>query len=137
MAIVSISRRATFNASHRLHSHQLSDAENKILFGKCNRVNGHGHNYVLEVTLRGILDEKSGILFDLTKLKSIIDLAVIQKVDHLHLNMDVKPFDTINPTAENMAIVFWDWLAKEIPAGLLYEVKLHETENNVAIYRGE
>lgn len=137
MSIVSISRRATFNASHRLHSHQLSEAENKTLFGKCNRVNGHGHNYVLEVTLRGDLDQKSGILFDLTKLKSIIDETVIQKVDHLHLNMDVKPFDTINPTAENMAIVFWDWLVKEIPAGLLFEVKLHETENNVAIYRGE
>lgn len=137
MSIISITRRATFSSSHRLHSNHLSDSENKALFGKCNRINGHGHNYELEVTLKGEIDPKSGILFDLTKLKQIIEDEVIQKVDHLHLNLDVKPFDTVNPTAENMAVVFWQWLVPHIPKGLLSEVRVIETENNSAVYRGE
>lgn len=135
--IAYLTRRATFSASHRLHSHKLSDEENRRLFGKCNHIHGHGHNYVLEVTVKGAIDPLTGIVINLVELKDIIEEAIIRHVDHLHLNMDVPEFSYLNPTAENMAVVFWRWLEKALPSGLLYEVKLHETENNVAIYRGE
>ncbi len=135
--IVYLTRRATFSASHRLHSHALSAEENARIFGKCNHQNGHGHNYVLEVTLRGAVDPVTGIVINLVELKDIMEEAILLHVDHLHLNMDVPVFSHLNPTAENMVVVFWHWLEKALPPGLLYEVKLHETENNVATYRGE
>jgi len=131
-----LQRRVTFSASHRLHSHQLSDTENKLIFDKCNHINGHGHNYVLYVTLKGIPDPITGMLINIVELKKMIDLAVFDKVDHKHLNLDVPEFKTINPTVENMTIVFWGWLQEILPPGLLYEVKLYETENNIAIYHG-
>ena len=135
--IAYLSRRACFSAAHRLHSDSLSAEENRKIFGKCNHEHGHGHNYVLEVILRGEVDAKTGIIFNLSDLKTIIEEKVIQKVDHKHLNLDVTEFKTLNPSAEMMAKVFWDWLAPAIPRQLLYEVRLHETENNIAIYRGE
>lgn len=135
--IVYLRRRESFSASHRLLSSHLSEAENKKLFGKCYGENGHGHNYVLEVTLRGGVDEKTGVLMNLTELKGIIQKSVLERVDHKHLNMDVPEFKNLNPTTENLAMLIWTWLSPEIPKGLLYEVALHETENNVAIYRGE
>ncbi|MFW0777028.1 MAG: 6-carboxytetrahydropterin synthase [Rickettsiales bacterium] len=130
-----LTRREVFSASHRLHSKSLSDDENRALFGKCWHPNGHGHNYVLEVSVRGPIDEH-GLVMNLTELKKILQKNVISKVDHIHLNMDVKEFKELNPTAENIAYVIWHWL-KPTLGELLYEVKLHETENNVAIYRGE
>jgi len=136
-AVGYLSRRATFSASHRLHSKHLSDDENKIIFGKCNHASGHGHNYELEVVIKGKIDAKTGLIFNLTDLKAIIDKAVIQKVDHRHLNLDVPEFAEQNPTAEVMARVFWSWLQPELPAHLLYEVRVRETENNLALYRGE
>jgi 6-pyruvoyltetrahydropterin/6-carboxytetrahydropterin synthase len=137
MPIVYLTRRSTFSASHRLHSPRLSDDENRDFFGKCNRDHGHGHNYVLEVTLRGEIDPRTDCVMNLTDLKSIIEETVLDRVDHRHLNLDVTEFSRVNPTAENMAVVFWGWLSERLPKGLLYEVKLHETENNVAIYRGQ
>lgn len=137
MPIVELRRRATFSAAHRLHSNDLSLDENKKLFGKCNHASGHGHNYVFEVCVRGEVDAKTGIVMDLSKLKSIIEEKVLSKVDHKNLNEDVSEFKTLNTTAENIAIVIWGWLRKEIPNGLLCEVKLYETENNSAVYRGE
>lgn len=137
MPTVYLTRRSVFSASHRLHSEQLSAEENRELFGKCNSPNGHGHNYVLEVTVRGEPDPKTGIVINLVDLKHAIEDAVLEKVDHKHLNLDVQEFRNINPTAENMAVVFWKMLEPRLPKGLLYEIKLHETENNVAIYKGE
>lgn len=137
MAISYLTRRATFSASHRLHSPALSEAENQAVFGKCNNPNGHGHNYTLEVTVRGAVDPKTGMVMNLTDLKKAMDTQVIDLVDHKHLNLDVPLFAEIVPTAENMAVVFWKLLEKSLPAGLLYEVRLHETENNMAVYRGE
>lgn len=136
-AVVYLSRRATFSASHRLYAEELSPSENESLFGKCARPNGHGHNYVLEVLLKGPVNSKTGIVFNLSDLKRIIDEAVIQKVDHRHLNLDVPEFKSLNPSAENIAVVFWGWLNQALPRGLLYEVRVRETENNIAIYRGE
>jgi 6-pyruvoyltetrahydropterin/6-carboxytetrahydropterin synthase len=137
MPIAYLTRRATFCASHRLHAAQLSEAENARIFGKCNNPNGHGHNYVLEVTVRSEVDPKTGMILNLTDLKGAIGEAITDQFDHKHLNLDTPHFKQVNPTAENMAVVFWDLLEPKLPAGMLYEVKLHETENNVAAYRGE
>lgn len=131
------SRRVRFSASHRLHSPALSDTENQRIFGKCNHPNGHGHNYVAEIRLRGPIDPKTGMVFNLTDLKALIDDTVMDKMDHKYLNLDVAEFRQINPTAENIALVIWGWLEPKLPKGLLHEVVLHETENNIAIYRGE
>jgi 6-pyruvoyltetrahydropterin/6-carboxytetrahydropterin synthase len=137
MPIVYITRRTTFSAAHRLHSADLSDEQNKEIFGKCNNPHGHGHNYVLEVTVKGEIDPKNGMVMNLVDLKKAIEEAIINEVDHKHLNYDVPVFREINPTAENMVVVFWKLLEMRLPKGMLYEMKLHETENNVAIYRGE
>ncbi len=137
MSVVYISRRATFSASHRLHSAALSAEENRQIFGKCNNPNGHGHNYVLEVTVKGEIDRRTGMVINLVDLKRAIEEAILNEVDHKHLNLDTTIFQEIVPTAENMVVVFWKLLERKLPPGLLYEIKLHETENNVAIYRGE
>jgi len=115
----------------------MSAEENRLIFGKCNNPNGHGHNYVLEVTVKGEIDKPTGMVLNLTDLKQAIEEAILNEVDHKHLNMDVPIFKEINPTAENMAVVFWRLLERKLPPGLLYELKLHETENNVVVYRGE
>ena len=137
MPIAYLSRRARFSASHRLHSKELSDEENQTLFGKCHRDNGHGHNYVFEVILKGEIDPRSGIVMDLSVLKKIIEEQVLEDFDHRHLNLDVVEFKDLNPTVENIARVIWDRLSRALPKGLLHEVKVHETENNVAYYREE
>ena len=134
--IVNLTRKETFAASHRLHSNELTDKENKKLFGKCNHIHGHGHNYGLEVTVRGNVDKKTGIVINLVDLKDIINDVVMSKVDHKHLNFDVEEFKILNPTTENLAIVIWNWLDEAIGDGLLYEVIIHETDkNSVSINR--
>jgi 6-pyruvoyltetrahydropterin/6-carboxytetrahydropterin synthase len=137
MAIVYLSRRATFSAAHRLHSDRLDDEENRKVFGKCNNPRGHGHNYELDVVIRARVDAVTGMAMNLVDLKKVIEENVVAVVDHKHLNDDVPAFASLNPTAENMAVVFWKWLEPKLPRGALYEVRLRETENNVAIYRGE
>lgn len=137
MPIAYLSRRSVFSASHRLHAASLSEQENQFLFGKCNGTNGHGHNYVLEVTVRAAIDARTGLVMNLVDLKDAIDATVMKEMDHKHLNLDVPAFKTLNPTVENMAVVIWKMLEAKLPRGALYEVKLHETENNVAVYRGE
>jgi 6-pyruvoyltetrahydropterin/6-carboxytetrahydropterin synthase len=134
-SIVYLSRRLVFSASHRLHSSKLSDAENKKLFGKCNLENGHGHNYTLEVTVRGGVDPKTGMVMNLADLKQVIADVIEHEFDHKHLNKDCPSLTGINPTTENLVVVFWQLLAGKLPG--LFELRLHETENNVAIYRGE
>jgi 6-pyruvoyltetrahydropterin/6-carboxytetrahydropterin synthase len=137
MPIVYLTRRAVFSASHRLHSPALSDAENRQLFGKCNLANGHGHNYVLEVTVRGEVDPRTGMVMNLADLKSAISEAIEAEFDHRHLNIDCPSLKNINPTTENLVVVFWRKLENKLPKGMLYELRLHETENNVATYRGD
>lgn len=134
--MVYLTRRTTFSAAHRLWSNQLSEEENYALYEKCANPNGHGHNYVLEVTVRGEPDARTGMVMNLTTMKKITNECVIDWVDHKHLNYDVPWLEGIIPTAEMLAIKFWERLALSF-RGLLYEVKLHETENNMASYRGE
>jgi 6-pyruvoyltetrahydropterin/6-carboxytetrahydropterin synthase len=129
-----LSRRTSFSAAHRLHNGALSDAENLRLFGKCNSANGHGHNYQLEVTLRGPIDPKTGMVFNLAELKKIMFEIVEADFDHHNLNTDVPEFKTLNPTTENVARVIWDRLAPHLN-GLLYEIVLWETEKNRVTYR--
>jgi len=135
--MVYLTRRASFSASHRLWSEQLTDAENYAIYEKCANPNGHGHNYMLEVTLRGTPDPQTGMVLNLTQLKDAMHEQVVDWVDHKHLNYDVPWLEGSIPTTEVLVVKFWDRLAEMLPRGLLYEVKLYETENNIASYRGE
>ena len=131
-----ITRRLTFSAAHRLHSAALGVEENRRVFGKCNHPNGHGHNYVLEVTVAGPIDPTTGMVFNLTELKNVMNDVIERDFDHKNLNVDVPAFKVLNPTAENIAAVLWDLIEKRLKPGLLHEVKLIETENNFVSYRG-
>lgn len=135
--MVYLTRRASFSASHRLWSRQLTEAENYAVYEKCANPNGHGHNYVLEVTVRGTPDPQTGMVLNLTQLKDAMHEQVVNWVDHKHLNYDVPWLEGSIPTTEVLVVKFWDRLAEVLPGGLLYEVKLYETENNIASYRGE
>ena len=135
--IIYVTRRETFSSSHRLHNPELSDEENLRLFGKCNNLNGHGHNYILEVVVAGEINPFTGYLIDLKVLKKIIIENVISKVDHKNLNMDVEFLKGVIPSAENIAVGIWDQLYDKLPTGKLYSVKLFETENNYVEYKGE
>jgi 6-pyruvoyltetrahydropterin/6-carboxytetrahydropterin synthase len=132
-----LTRRESFSASHRLWNPSLTEARNIELFDKCASPNGHGHNYILEVTVAGQVRGETGYVIDLKKLKAIIRAEIIQHVDHKHLNFDVEYLKGIIPTAENLARVFWQVLEPKITEGKLFSIRLHETENNVIEYRGE
>ena len=135
--MVYLTRRMTFSAAHRLWSPFLSEAENYEIYAKCANPNGHGHNYILEVTVQGAPDEHTGMVMNLTDMKKVINEQIVDWVDHKHLNYDVPWLEGVIPTAEMLAIKFWERLERGLPAGMLYEVKLHETENNLATYRGK
>jgi len=135
--MVYLTRRVSFSASHRLWSKDLSEEENLALYEKCANPNGHGHNYVLEVTVRGMPHPQTGMVLNLTGLKDIINTHVVDWVDHRHLNHDVPWLEGSIPTTEVLVVKFWERLERAFPKGLLYEVKLFETENNSASYRGE
>ena len=135
--MVYLTRRTTFSAAHRLWSNYLTREENIALYDKCANPNGHGHNYVLEVTVQGTPDPHTGMVLNLTELKQAINEHIIDQVDHKHLNYDVAWLEGVIPTTEVLAMKFWQRLERVLPAGLLYEVKLYETENNIASYRGE
>ncbi len=130
-------RREVFSASHRLYNSNFSDEENDRLFGKCNNLNGHGHNYILEVIVSGEVDPNTGYVIDLKVLKEIIKKNVISKVDHKNLNLDVDFLKGKIPTAENIAIGIWNQLVDKLPAGKLFSIKLYETENNYVEYKGK
>jgi 6-pyruvoyltetrahydropterin/6-carboxytetrahydropterin synthase len=127
---VRVSRRESFNAAHQLCDPSLSDAENERLFGKC--ANLHGHNYVLEVVIAGQVDQASGYVIDLKVLSDVICRQIVDDVDHRNLNTDVPWLKGCIPTAENLALAFWERLRPEFPEGLLQSVRLWETEKNWA-----
>ena len=127
---VLVGRRETFNAAHQLYDPGLSDEENRRLFGKC--ANLHGHNYVLEVVVAGEVDQASGYVLDLKVLSDIMNGQVIQDVDHRNLNTDVPWLSGRIPTAENLAVTFWERIQPELPEGLLRSVRVWETDKNWA-----
>ncbi|KAK6108874.1 6-pyruvoyl tetrahydrobiopterin synthase [Brugia pahangi] len=136
MGIVELTRRETFSASHRLQNSLLSDIENQQLYGKCNNLNGHGHNYVWEVTLRGQIDPKSGMVYNLTNLKNEMK-SVLNEVDHKNLDKDVVYFESNVSTTENLIVYLWNELKSRIAnPELLYKMILHETEKNSVAYHG-
>jgi 6-pyruvoyltetrahydropterin/6-carboxytetrahydropterin synthase len=137
MPNVTVVRRLTFNAAHRVHNPELSDLENARLFGKCNNPNWHGHNYVLEVSVRGAVEQKTGYVLDLAKLKEIVGREVIEKVDHRNLNLDVDFMSGIIPTTENLAVGIWKILVRAIAPAQLVLIRLWESENNRVEYAGE
>ena len=136
MPIVSVTRRLRFNAAHRVHNPALSDEENTSLFGKCNNPNWHGHNYVLEVTVEGPVDDRTGYVIDLSILKSLVQREVIDHVDHRNMNVDVSFMRGLNPTAENIVVVCWRVLQPHVAPGRLHRLRLWETENNYVEYDG-
>jgi 6-pyruvoyltetrahydropterin/6-carboxytetrahydropterin synthase len=127
---VLVGRRESFNAAHQLCDPALSDEENRRLFGKC--ANLHGHNYVLEVVLAGQIDQASGYVLDLKYLSDVISRQIIGDVDHRNLNTDVPWLKGRIPTAENLALAFWERLRPELPGGLLRTVRVWETDKNWA-----
>jgi 6-pyruvoyltetrahydropterin/6-carboxytetrahydropterin synthase len=137
MPRVYLKRRARFSASHRLHAEALSAEENIKIFGKCNNPNGHGHNYEILVTIAAEINSDTGMVLNIEDLKSIMQVGIISKVDHKHLNLDVGFLRGINPTAENLVVAFWRQLVPLLPPSSLYEVTLVETENNSVSYFGE
>lgn len=132
-----VTKRVSFSAAHRLYNPNFSDEKNEEIFGLCNNKMGHGHNYDLEVTVRGNVQKETGMVIDLNKLKKILIREIVEKVDHKHLNYDVPFLKGVIPTAENLAVKFWDILKDKIDEGELYEIKLYESRNNVVIYRAE
>lgn len=137
--MVLVTRKAHFNAAHRLHNPDKSDAWNEETFGKCNHENWHGHNYIIKVTVAGEPDAETGYVIDLSKLKSIIETRIVDKCDHKNLNLDVPFLDDILPSTENLVEVFFKELEDPIRKatnnnGFLYEVELQETERNSAKY---
>ena len=137
MAVVYLTRKEHFCASHRLYNPKFSEKENLLIYGKCAYPNGHGHNYELEVTVAGDPDGDTGMILDLKKLGDIIETEITGKVDHRHLNFDIDFLQGVIPTAENLTVIFWKILKSKISSGKLYSVKVFETPNNFAEYRGE
>ena len=136
MPQVTVSRRLTFNAAHRVHNPRLSDGENQSLFGKCNNPNWHGHNYILEVSVTGEIDPRTGYVMDLAKLRDLVKDLVVDQVDHRNFNLDVPFMKDVNPTSENIIVAFWNQLVPHITPARLVRLKMWETENNCVEYTG-
>lgn len=133
-----ITRREEFCAAHHLCIPSLSDEENERLYGKCFNPHYHGHNYVVEVTLRGERDPETGMVFDLAKFKGILRQEVIEALDHKNLNEDAASFMKNRiPTAENIALSIWERLVEHVDPALLYRVRLYENERNFVDYYGD
>jgi 6-pyruvoyltetrahydropterin/6-carboxytetrahydropterin synthase len=135
--MIYLTRRETFSSSHRLYNPEFSSEVNNAIYGKCNNEHGHGHNFVLEVVVKGEINPRTGYVIDLKELKDIIHEYIIEKVDHRHLNYDVDFMKGIIPTTENFAVAIWNQLKDNIKSGKLCSVKLYETENNYVEYKGE
>ena len=136
MPDVTVTRRLMFNAAHRVHNAALSDGENTRLFGKCNNPNYHGHNYTLDVSVRGAIDERTGYVIDLGVLKKLVEERVVSLIDHRNLNLDVAFMRDINPTAENIVVAIWGELVAAVQPGTLTRLVLWETTNNYVEYTG-
>ncbi len=133
-----ITRKVEFSASHVCARPELSEADNRAIYGLAANPNGHGHNYVLEVTLEGEPDGVTGMVFDLKELKDILNRDVVEPMDHRFLNREVAPFDRVVPTVENVAIEIWTRLAPSFsgPPAKLRNIRLYETSDLFVDYDG-
>lgn len=134
---VYVTRRLHFNAAHRMFNPAWTDEKNAEVFGLCNNPNWHGHNYELEVTVVGTPDPETGYVFDLSKLKRIVETRVLDKTDHKNLNMDVDFMRGIIPSSENFAVAIWNELKGAVSPATLHLIRLYETPRNFVEYRGE
>lgn len=133
---VKVSRKAHFNAAHRLYRKDWGQDKNDLVFGKCNNINYHGHNYELIVSVTGEIDQETGYVIDIKDLKELIYDHVEVEFDHKNLNLDVAEFKDLNPTAENIAVVIWNKLRPHLKKSLELEVVLYETPRNFVTYTG-
>lgn len=131
---VSVYRREHFNAAHRLNNPAWDEVKNEAVFGKCNNPSYHGHNYEMEVKVTGVPSADTGFVIDLKVLSDIIHANVLERFDHKNLNLDVKEFENLNPTAENIVMVIYNILREKINSDLTLQVRLYETPRNFAEY---
>lgn len=134
---VTVCRKEHFNAAHRLYNPEWDSKKNQEVFGLCNNPSYHGHNYNLVVKVTGSIDPQTGYVVDMKELKQIIRRRVTNRFDHKNLNVDVEEFKNLNPTAENIAVVIWNLIRKELDDSLELAVVLYETERNFVEYSGE
>ncbi|MDA9267298.1 6-carboxytetrahydropterin synthase [Salibacteraceae bacterium] len=132
-----VSRKGHFNAAHRLHNPDWSAEKNTEVFGKCNNPNYHGHNYDVIANVKGEIDPETGYVIDMKVLKEMMNNEVLDRYDHKNLNLDIEEFKSLNPTAENIAVVIWNRLRKRLDDHLELTVILYETERNYVEYSGE
>jgi 6-pyruvoyltetrahydropterin/6-carboxytetrahydropterin synthase len=132
-----LTRKCEFSAAHYYYNPSWSDAENARVFGKCASRNGHGHNYTLEVTVKGDADRQTGFVMDLKELKRVLECEVLDALDHRHLNVEVPEFAKKNPTTENIAIAIWQRIAPKLNHAKLHRVRLYEMDDLFVDYYGE
>lgn len=135
--MVYLTRKAEFSASHFYHNPEFSAEENRRLFGKCNNPNGHGHNYTLEVTVKGEVNPQSGFVVDLKQLKEVLEHEVLSVLDHRFLNKEVAEFAKAIPTTENLAITIWQRLEPKMKIARLHRVRVYETNDLFVDFYGE
>ena len=135
--MVYLTRKAEFSASHFYHNPEFSAEENRRLFGKCNNPNGHGHNYTLEVTVKGEVNPQSGFVVDLKQLKEVLEREVLSVLDHRSLNKEVPEFSKAIPTTENLAITIWQRLEPKMKVARLHRVRVYETPDLFVDFYGE
>jgi 6-pyruvoyltetrahydropterin/6-carboxytetrahydropterin synthase len=133
---VKVSRKAHFNAAHRLYKKEWDDAKNTDIFGKCNNPNFHGHNYELIVSITGEIDPETGFVMDMKVLKDLIKQEIEDYLDHKNLNIEVEEFNNLNPTAENIAVIIWKRLRPHISSSNELEIVLFETPRNFVTFSG-
>ncbi|MEW6534612.1 MAG: 6-carboxytetrahydropterin synthase [Candidatus Auribacterota bacterium] len=130
-----LTKKVRFCCSHTLRKKEWSDQKNFEVFGQCSNL--HGHNYILEVTVRGDINDESGMIINLNTVGKIVNEKIVNVIDHTNLNTDIPAFTDRVPTLENMVMVFWDWLEQALPPGTLAKLTLYETENNKIEYTKE
>lgn len=135
--MVYLTRKAEFSASHYYHNPEFTAQENQRIFGKCNNPNGHGHNYSLEVTVKGQVDPNSGFVVDLKQLKEIMNREVLDALDHRFLNKELPEFKSTIPTTENLAISIWARLEPKLRLARLHRIRLYETPDLFVDFYGE
>ncbi len=134
---VTVSRKAHFNAAHRLYNTEWTDARNATVFGKCANPNYHGHNYELIVSVKGKIHPETGFVMDMKVLKDLIKSEIEEQFDHKNLNEEVTEFKTLNPTAENISVVIWNKLRPKIEKELELSITLYETPRNFVTFDGD
>jgi 6-pyruvoyltetrahydropterin/6-carboxytetrahydropterin synthase len=135
--MIYLTRKCEFSASHYYHNPQWTVDENRRVFGKCANLNGHGHNYTLEVTVKGEIDPTTGFVVDLKQLKDVLNREVVDAMDHRHLNKEVPEFAAKIPTTENIAIAIWQRLNEKLNVAKLHRVRLYEMPDLFVDFYGE